>query len=67
MRFLSSDTRFQKWFTPRKIYNIIKFIIAARPFAHMTKMSDFEIESFLSYHEARNFVNLAENPQGSKG
>ena len=42
-------------------------IIAARPFAHMTKMSDFEIASFLSYHEARNFVNLAENPQGSKG
>jgi len=42
-------------------------IIAPRPLANMMKMSDFEVNSFLSSDEARNFVNLAENAQGSKG
>ena len=42
-------------------------IIALKPLANMVKMSDFEVNSFLSPHEARNFVNLAEYTQGSKG
>jgi len=35
--------------------------------ANMMKMSDLEVNSFSSSDEARNFVNLAENSQGSKG
>jgi len=42
-------------------------IIAPRPLANMMKMSDFEVNSFLSSDEARNFVKLAEYAQGSKG
>ena len=42
-------------------------IIAPGPLANMMKMSHFEVNSFLSSDEARNFVNLAENAQGSKG
>ena len=42
-------------------------IIALKPLGNMTKMSDFGVNSFLRSHEAKIFVNLAENVQGSKG
>ena len=42
-------------------------IIALKPLANMVKMSDFEVNSFLSSVEARNFDNLAEYAQDSKG
>ena len=41
-------------------------IIALKPLGNMTKMSDFGVNSFLRSHEAKIFVNLAENAQGSK-
>ena len=42
-------------------------IIALKPLGNMTKMSDFGVNSFLRYHEAKIFVNLSNNAQDSKG
>ena len=46
---------------------MVEKIIALKPLDNMTKMSDFGVNSFLISHEAKIFVNLAENTQGSKG
>ena len=42
-------------------------IIAPTPLANMKKMSDLVVCSFLSTDEPKDFFNLAENAQGSKG
>ena len=38
-------------------------IIALKPLGNMKKMTEFGVNSFLRCHEAKIFVNLAENAQ----
>ena len=45
----------------------LAIIIALKPLANMTKMSDFGLRLFLRFDEAKIFVNLAEYAFGSKG
>ena len=42
-------------------------ITALKLLGNLTKMPDFGVNSFLRSHEAKIFVNLDENAQGSKG
>ena len=63
---LQPTTRF---FSSRvnSITHNMALIIALKPLANMTKMSDFGFSSFLRSDEAKGFVNLAEYALGSKG
>ena len=44
----------------------LALVIALKPIANMTKMSDFVLCSFLISDEVKNFVNLAKYAQVTK-